>query len=250
VDLQTLLEDDEIMQDDPIKNAAQAEDDVSEKSSHDDTESEKSFGEAFFHRTNLLNTTAGVDTENFGSKHSPTSLIIDPEEKAAMRASSLRKKNKRVRVERVAVDPDWLREFVKRRKIAETDEQYVGETEEVKRNGDIHNMQTKFYHFEEKIKSSTVPLELPAATQLMKLLLVDYLNHIKGLSGKLKIDMYKMLINMIHKTTRDNYPSLANSDKIEISDLEEEIINFVLNNDRQSFFDVIKFWIHSEFKEK
>lgn len=250
VDLQTLLEDDEIMQDDPTKNAAQAEDDVSEKSSHDDTESEKSFGDVLLHRTGLLNIPAGIDIENFGSKHAPTSLIVDPDEKAAMRASSLRKKNKRARVERVTVDPDWLKEFVKRRKIAEDDEQYVGDSQEEKNNGDTQSMQIKFYDFEEKIKNSTLPLEPTAATQLMKLLLVDYLNHIKGLTGKLKMDMYKMVINMIHNTTLDNYPNLVDCEKIDISELEEEIINFIINNDRHSFFDVMKFWVHSEFNQK
>jgi len=167
-----------------------------------------------------------------------TILMVDPNERAAMRILSMRKRNKRSRVEKVKVDPEWLKDLMKkRRKTTEEDEELVDFTAETKKE-------------EDHMKNSMVHPDENGSEQLKKQLLNDYLEHIKAMTGNLKLKMYKLLIRLVHNTSVENYSKLSPERITSLSILEEEIINFILNNDRNSFFDVMKIWIHFEFNEK
>lgn len=62
--------------------------------------------------------------------------------------------------------------------------------------------------------------------------------------------MYVLLIKLIHKTTAENFPDEGTTPEIQMSQLETDLINYILEKDRTSFFQVMKFWLHFEFNLK
>jgi hypothetical protein len=163
--------------------------------------------------------------------------MIDPEEKVSMQRLMSRRKRKHNKVEKLQVDSEWLNEFIsKRQKTGELD----GE--------DKLMNSTQFEEDEEEMKKALQPIVDSTSESIKKSLLLDYLGNIKGLYGNLKKKMYILLIKLIHTTNTDNYQE--ESKIFQLSNLEEVIIQFILNNDRLAFFDVMKFWVHYEYNEK
>ena len=61
--------------------------------------------------------------------------------------------------------------------------------------------------------------------------------------------MYVLLIRLLHTTTAENSSSEEKHKIPSISSLEEALIQFILIQDRSSFFEVMKFWVHYEHNE-
>jgi hypothetical protein len=202
VNINDLLDDDEVEEQDI--NHAKAEDDISEKSDNSDFD-------------NIL--------------------MVDPEEKVSMQRLMSRRKRKHKKIEKLQVDPEWLKEFIgKRQKTGELD----GEDKLIN--------STQLTVDEEQMKKTLQPIVDSPSESISRSLLLDYLNNIKGLFGNLKKKMYILLIKLIHTTNVENHQEEQKPSQL--TTLEELIIQFILNHDRLSFFDVMKFWVHYEYNKK
>ena len=84
---------------------------------------------------------------------------------------------------------------------------------------------------------------------MQRSLLLDYLTHIKMFSNHLKYKMYVLLIKLLNSTKNFSEDKEGQTEEVKLSTSEEDIIQFILVNDRESFFDVIKQWIYYEYNE-
>lgn len=157
-----------------------------------------------------------------------------------MRALKAKRKRKSKKIEKVQVDPAWFAKLLaKRRKTGEddADEQIVERTSDTKDQ-------------ESAIKNCIQPLDDESAQNLKKSLLLDYLHQIKGFMSKLKLKMYILLIKLLNssKAWSDGSNGEGSPD-LSISASEDDIVQFILSHDRESFFNVTKSWVHYEYNE-
>ena len=155
-------------------------------------------------------------------------LIVDEEERLAMRQLKARRRKKTARIEKVEVDQDWLDKLIKRRR--KTGE---GEGDEVEVSADTRA--------EELVSKA---FAIPQEEGMKHTLLLDYLTHIKVFSNSLKHKMYMLMIKLLNKTTAN-----VAEEEMKLSNSEEDILQFILMHDRESFNDVVKHWIYYEYNE-
>lgn len=215
--MQLLLDDDEMFEPTDNQNQAQKEDDVAEQISED--ESDADIG-----KLRLPNSS----DKNDQFLKNDSVLIVDSEERLAMRQLKARKRKKTTRIEKVEVDQEWFEKLLKRRR--KTGE---GEGDEVEVSADTRA---------EEIVSRV--FSIAQEDEMKRTLLLDYLTHIKVFSNNLKHKMYMLMIKLINKTT-----VTADGEITKLSNLEEDILQFILLHDRESFNDVVKHWIYYEYNE-
>ena len=145
-----------------------------------------------------------------------------------MRQLKARRRKKTARIEKVEVDQDWLDKLIKRRR--KTGE---GEGDEVEVSADTRA--------EELVSKA---FAIPQEEGMKHTLLLDYLTHIKVFSNSLKHKMYMLMIKLLNKTTAN-----VAEEEMKLSNSEEDILQFILMHDRESFNDVVKHWIYYEYNE-
>ena len=117
--------------------------------------------------------------------------MVDPDEKAAMRIQSARLRKKRHRkVEKLQVDPQWFKDFVNKRKR-------TGESE-----GEEQTITGLDVETEKELEKMIGEGD---NSEIKKSVLLDYLEHINKLRGKMKIKMYEILLKLLHITNFEHY---------------------------------------------